>query len=202
MYLPNHFKLDKTEVPNFITNHPFATLISVAEDAPVVNYAPLLFDTDNNCLIGHLANSNAHLELMNANPQITVIFHGPDSYISPNWYKDKTQVPTWNFTAVEIRGNVILLTSTNDKLQLLEELSTFHESRINSDWAINKVPAEKFESMLKAITGFKIEIKDIKGKAKLSQNKSLAERSRVIEGLKSLKEGKAEALAELMIELT
>ena len=202
MYLPNHFQLDETEVPNFISSHPFATLISVNEDGPMVNYAPLLFDAQNNSLIGHLANSNAHLKQMDANQEITVIFHGPDGYVSPNWYKDKTQVPTWNFTTVEIKGRASLLTSTNDKLQLLEELSSFHENRINSDWNMNKMPAEKLESMLLAITGFKIQIDSIKGKAKLSQNKSLAERSRVIEGLKSLKDGKADALVKLMIDLT
>ncbi|MFT5450772.1 MAG: transcriptional regulator, partial [Enterobacterales bacterium] len=174
MYLPNHFQLDETEVPNFISNHPFATLISINGDGLMVNYAPLLFDIENNCLIGHFANNNDHLKLMAANQPITVIFHGPDGYVSPNWYKDKTQVPTWNFAAVEIKGRASLLTSTNDKLQLLEELSSFHENRINSDWSMTKMPAEKLELMLSAITGFKIQIDSIKGKAKLSQNKSLA----------------------------
>ena len=202
MYIPNHYQLDETEIPSFISNHPFATLISMAEDGPMVNYAPLIFDAPNNCLIGHLANNNAQLKLMDANSQITVIFHGPDGYVSPNWYKDITQVPTWNFAAVEIKGRASLLTSKNDKIQLLEELTNFHENRINSDWKIDKLPAEKLEAMLSAISGFKIQIDSIKGKAKLSQNKSLAERSRVIEGLKALKDGKADDLAKLMISLT
>ncbi|PCJ48701.1 MAG: hypothetical protein COA74_08320 [Gammaproteobacteria bacterium] len=202
MYIPNYFQLDESEVADFITNNNFATLISIGADGVLVNYAPLLLDSKNNCLIGHLSNDNSHLQLMNDNQQIVVIFHGADGYVSPNWYKDKTQVPTWNFVKVEVKGRVNLITSDGDKLVILEQLSNFHEHRINSDWEMVKVPQDKLAAMLKAITGFKINIESVKGKAKLSQNKSLAERSRVIEGLKSLQDSKSDALAKIMIELT
>ena len=135
-------------------------------------------------------------------PTITTIFHGPEGYISPNWYKDKTQVPTWNFTNVEVKGRATLIHGSEEKLQILEKLTNFHEQRINSDWKVAKVPEAKLKAMLTAITGFKIQIDSWKGKAKLSQNKSLAERSRLIEGLKRLDDGKSEILANLMIELT
>jgi len=73
MYIPNYFQLDESEVADFITNNNFATLISIGADGVLVNYAPLLLDSKNNCLIGHLSNDNSHLQLMNDNQQIVVI---------------------------------------------------------------------------------------------------------------------------------
>jgi len=31
---------------------------------------------------------------------------GPDGYVSPDWYGDPHQVPTWNYIAIHLRGTL------------------------------------------------------------------------------------------------
>ena len=198
MYLPESFRLNEQDIPRLIEQYPFATLVSVDTTGPIINFAPLLFDAKQHQLLGHLANSNQQLEVMLHHPAISVIFHGPDGYISPNWYQDKTQVPTWNFVTIEIKGTVTLIQEVEEKRQLLETLSNAHEQRIHSDWTISKVPEAKLNIMLNAITGFSIQISSWQGKAKLSQNKSTVERLNLIKGLESLTDLESQRLLQVM----
>ena len=40
--------------------------------------------------------------------EVTVVFRGPDTYISPRVYTTK-QLPTWNYIIVHIKGNITLI---------------------------------------------------------------------------------------------
>ena len=198
MYIPPSFRMNDQAIPEFIDENPFATLISVDAAGPIINFAPLYFDAINHRLMGHLANNNEQLLAMKHNSVITVIFHGPDGYISPNWYADKAQVPTWNFMSVEIKGKVTLIHGDAEKLQLLENLSSIHEQKILSDWKINKLSEVKLKAMLNAITGLSIQIDCWEGKTKLSQNKPETERLNLIKGLENLDDPKSHLLASKM----
>ena len=198
MYLPAHFRLDDEQIPMFIELNPLATLVSVGENGAEINYAPMIFKSEGHLLLGHLANTNPHLKLLGNNEDISAIFHGENSYISPNWYDDKTQVPTWNFMNVEVKGKVRLITDDGEKYKLLNHLSNHFERQINSDWVISKVPEAKLTAMIKAITGFAIEIDSWVGKAKLSQNKSNLDRANLIAGLDLLGDERSKNMARLI----
>jgi len=201
MYIPKHFQFEHKHIAEFISKYPFASLVSVTKNSPVINFAPLLYDPKNHSLSGHLAINNPQLVCMQENPEITLIFNGPNGYISPNWYADKTQVPTWNYINVKVQGRVHLIHDSSAKLELVETLSNYHEQQINSDWKIEKVPDAKLKAMLTAITGFSIEVESWQGKAKLSQNKSTAERLNLVQGLKELSDVNSLDLAELMLDV-
>jgi len=186
MYRPNHFKMPDEEIASFIQTYPLAILITDYEESQIINFAPMILSRDKRCLEGHLANMNPHLQAMAENPTISLVFQGVSAYISPNWYQDKTQVPTWNFEAVIVKGSVSLVTSNAKKRSLLERASKFHEDTINSDWTLSKMPENKLNAMIDAITGFLVEIESWQGKSKLSQNKSVAERENLLRGLSAL----------------
>jgi transcriptional regulator len=190
--------MNDQDIPAFINEYPFATLISLDATGPIISFAPLYYDAGKHQLVGHLANNNQQISVMEKNSAITTLFHGPDGYISPNWYSDKTQVPTWNFMNVEVKGAVTLLHGDSDKLKLLKELSRVHEQKISSDWTIDKLPEVKLNAMLKAITAFAIQIDSCEGKAKLSQNKHQTERLNLINGLEKLSDSNNRLLAEQM----
>ena len=200
MYIPKSFLMDESKIAQFINQYPLATLITTTEESenPIINFAPLLYDAKSHSLFGHLANNNEQLSAMAVNRSITIIFNGENGYISPNWYADKTQVPTWNFSNVKIRGKVTLIDQINDKRLLLMRLSEHFEQQINSDWSITKVPEAKLQAMLGAITGFSVKIEQWQGKAKLSQNKPQHEREKLILALNQLDNSKAESLASDM----
>lgn len=54
-----------------------------------------------------------------------------------------------------------------------------HESAQPDPWAVTDAPADYVDSMVKAIVGFDIEIAELTGKFKASQNRSYADRAGV-----------------------
>lgn len=175
----------------------FGMVFAATPDGPRVGHTPLL-STGDGAVQFHLARGNAltrHLE--GARPLIVV--NGPDGYVSPRWYADPAQVPTWNYVALELEGRVRQMEREGLRA-LLEGLSARHEGRIveGQPWAMAKIPPATLGRMMDAIVGFEMEVVAWRPTFKLSQNKPADERSRVANGLEA--EG-SPAIAELMRKL-
>lgn len=172
----------------------FGMVFAQTPDGPRVAHVPLL-STKDGALQFHLARGNALTKHLDGNTALVVI-NGPDGYVSPRWYADPAQVPTWNYVALELEGRVRRVDS-DATLAMITELSDQHEARVaeGQPWTMDKLPPEKLRGMLAAIVGFEIEVQAWRETLKLSQNKDAAERARVAAGLES--EGSA-AIAQLM----
>lgn len=175
----------------------FGMVFAATPDGPRVAHTPLL-STGDGAVQFHLARGNAltrHLE--GARPLIVV--NGPDGYVSPRWYADPAQVPTWNYVALELEGRVRQMEREGLRA-LLEGLSARHEDRIvdGQPWTMAKMPPATLGRMMDAIVGFEMEIVAWRPTFKLSQNKPADERGRVANGLEA--EG-SPAIAELMRKL-
>jgi len=168
-------------------------VFAATPDGPRVAHVPLLLVGDT--LRFHLARGNAlarHLQGFDA----LALVNGPDAYISPRWLSDSTQVPTWNYVALEMQGKARRI--DQDALYaLLEDLTARNEARVTGGepWTMDKMPADKLRAMMAAIIGFEIEITAWRETFKLSQNKPADERARLIDGLE---EQGAPAMAALM----
>ncbi len=104
MYPPQHHQdNNKEHLIEVIKTYPLATLISVSNDVPFITHLPLIYE--DNKLIGHIDIYNPHTELLKNNRPVTVIYSGPNCYISPSIYTT-TQLPTWNYIKVHLKGNV------------------------------------------------------------------------------------------------
>ena len=97
--------------------------------------------------------------------------------------------------SVQVRGRPVIHDGMEEVLDIVRRLAEKHESQFDIPWTLDKVEPEKLEKMLAVIVGFHIEIDDIRGKFKLSQNREAADRAGVIAGLDSV--GNA-ALADAM----
>ena len=175
----------------------FAMILLTTPDGLRTAHTPLL-STGAGAVRFHLARGNAltrHLDGATA----LVVVNGPDSYVSPRWYADADQVPTWNYVALELEGRVRNL-DEDGLVDLLEALSARHEARVvdGTPWTMDKLSAGKRRTLLAGISGFELEIEAWRATFKLSQNKSVAERERVIAGLEA--SGQSE-IARLMREL-
>ena len=175
----------------------FGMVFAQTPDGPRVAHVPLLW-TNDGALQFHLARGNAltrHLDGMT----VLAVINGPDGYVSPRWYADPEQVPTWNYVAVELEGRVRRLDAAG-LLGQITALSDKHEARIaaGQPWTMDKLPEAKSRAMQSAIVGFELEITAWRETLKLSQNKSADERDRVAAGLES--EGAA-GIAALMRNL-
>ncbi len=52
----------------------------------------------------HLLKSNPIARMLVAPLPARLAVSGPDSYVSPDWYRLDGQVPTWNYVAVHLTG--------------------------------------------------------------------------------------------------
>ncbi|MCJ2188139.1 FMN-binding negative transcriptional regulator [Novosphingobium beihaiensis] len=175
----------------------FGMIFAATPDGPRVAHVPLLWTRDG-ALQFHLARGNALTRHIGGMTALAVV-NGPDAYVSPRWYADETQVPTWNYVSVEMEGRVRRM--DDDGLHgLLEALSARNEARLahGTPWTMDKTPPATLARLKSAIVGFELEVQAWRPTFKLSQNKSADERERLALGLEA--EG-SRAMAQLMREL-
>lgn len=101
MYLPERFKVeDESEILTLVREYPLATVISVQDNQPFISHVPLVVEKrgDRYVLVGHFAKANPHWKLIEG--PTTAIFHGPNAYITPQWYP-QNDVPTLSYLMIK-----------------------------------------------------------------------------------------------------
>ncbi|MDL2352731.1 MAG: FMN-binding negative transcriptional regulator [Pseudomonadota bacterium] len=188
---------DRALLETMVEEIGFGMVFAQTPDGPRVAHVPLLW-TKNGAVQFHLARGNALTKHLNGMTVLAVI-NGPDGYVSPRWYADPEQVPTWNYVALELEGRVRRM-DAEELLGQITALSDKHEARIaaGKPWSMDKLPEAKSRAMQSAIVGFELEVIAWRETMKLSQNKSPDERERVAAGLEG--EG-AGGIAALMRSL-
>ncbi len=176
----------------------FAAIFAGTPDGPRVAHTPVVLSEDRTTLQFHIARGNALTRHLDGTAALAVV-QGPDAYVSASWYAEADQVPTWNYVAIEMEG-VARKLDDGALVALLDTLSAQHEARAgaNPPWTRAKMNPALFSKMTGAIVGFEMRIAAWRPTIKLSQNKSAAERDRVIAGVEATGHG---ALAQLMRHL-
>ncbi len=201
MYTPTHFEVDSATAKfEMINSNPFATLITSNRGNLEISQLPFLLSEDNKYLLTHLAKKNMQWESVSTAEDLRVLFQGPNAYISPGWYSDPQNVPTWNYVTVEVKGHAELM-SNEQTIDLLDKLSQKHEAQFKPPWRIDKLSKKKLNAMVNAIVGVRISIDKLSGKAKLSQNKSNIQRRELIAGLNKQEDVMSQQIANLMSNL-
>lgn len=180
---------DKGQALAFAADFPFAMLAVNGEEGPVTALVPLVYDAAREQFLGHVAKANPFWEAAQTAEKSVAIFHGPDAYISPSSYPSKAEhhkaVPTWNYMALEIRGDISVQTQAENMREYLEPLTDKMESHRDLPWKISDAPADYIAKLSNAIVGFSLSIANITFVEKLSQNKSEQDREGVIQALKN-----------------
>lgn len=191
MYIPEKFKEARPEMLQPIMRaHPLATLVVTTDGGIVANHIPVMTLAEPaplGKLRGHIARANPLWKQYRAGSEALAIFHGPDAYISPNYYPTKQQtgevVPTWNYAIVQARGTLEFTHDAAWLLELVEKLTTRHEASQPHAWKVDDAPRDYTRSMLGMIVGFEFTVTGLVGKLKLSQNRALEDREGVRAGL-------------------
>ena len=179
MYIPKHFEItEEDETHAFIAANAFGQLISNANGQLLSTHLPFLISDDRTKLLCHLAKQNPQLKDIEAK-EVLITFQGAHDYISPSWYAGPG-VPTWNYQAAHVYGACRTFDDPEALMQLVDTLTEKYESDLAVPWQAKYSP-----SMLGAIVGVEIEIRDIQCKYKLSQNRSIIDRTQVIDQLKN-----------------
>lgn len=170
-YPPKHHQdNDFNHMIEVIKTYPLATAISVKNNVPLITHLPLIYREDDGKLIGHIDIYNPQMELMREDNDITIIFSGPQCYISPSVYTT-TQLPTWNYIKVHLKGTVKAIESKNALKESLIKMTSFLESPEHK--YILEPNNPRMEAALDYIKMFEITINSWEGKFKLSQDKKL-----------------------------
>ncbi len=157
---------------DFARQRGFGVLTINGEHGPLAAHAPFVVANDGQTLDLHLMRSNPITRALAAPSPALLAISGPDGYISPDWYGDATQVPTWNYVAVHLRGRLEVLDQA-ELPDLLARLSAAFESRLapKKPWTMDKVPAEILTRRLPIIQPLRLHVETIDGTWKLAQNK-------------------------------
>ncbi|MCW7465101.1 FMN-binding negative transcriptional regulator [Leptospira levettii] len=195
MYIPEHFRMESSSILHFVKDNPFGILVSNVDGKMEATHLPLLVSSDQKFLIGHFAKPNPQKNSLNQ--EVLCIFPGPHSYISPSWYETNRSVPTWNFTAVHIKG---ILTYMEDPQEIQNSLKTLVQTfeSHDSSYKLSEVDKDYLIGLEKGIVPFRIQITELEGKEKLSQNHTRDRRLRVIENLERMPGENEKAIAKLM----
>ena len=153
----------------------FGTLI-LGGSEPLASHIPFLISGEK--IEAHLTRANPILRAIRETPQKALLsVMGPDAYISPDWYGEPDQVPTWNYVAIHIRGTL----SQADPASLPEHLarvSAHHEAGLapKPPWTMDKMTEDTQTRMMRMILPVTLSIESVDGTWKLNQNKSDAAR--------------------------
>lgn len=195
MYQPPHFiETDRATLYALIRAHPLGLLISATPDGAVADSVPFLIDPHvgaNGRLRAHVARANPQWKLIAAQPDmpVLVVFQGVDTYITPSWYETKREtgkvVPTWNYVTVQARGTATIKDDPDWIAQQIADLTAFHEGKRPDPWAVTDAPPPFIAATIRGIVGIEIEIAELDGKWKVSQNRPAADRAGVAIGLEA-----------------
>jgi transcriptional regulator len=188
MYTPAFNRVeDRAVLLEAMRTWSFAVLFGAdAQGAPVATHLPLvvLDEGEFGVLEGHFAVANPHWRAL-AGRETLVVFSGPHSYVSPSLYVERKSVPTWNYIAIHATGTLELIPDVPGddagnqarKEELLKRLIAIHEPEYAVQW--DCLPPAYRISMTAGIVGFRIAIRKLEGKFKLSQNRPEQDRKNV-----------------------
>lgn len=166
-YPPKHHQNDDHDhMIEVIKTYPLATIISVSNNQPLITHLPLIFESGK--LIGHIDIYNPQANLLRDDNEVTLIFSGPECYISPSIYST-SQLPTWNYIKVHLKGKVKAIESKVALKQSLIKMTEFLEAPDHS--YVLEPDNPKLDRNLNYIDMFEITITEWEGKFKLSQDK-------------------------------
>ena len=156
-----------------VSQTSFGTLVQSTSGLPLISHVPFLLSACQSYIELHLVRSNpmGRVEVDEAVPT-TLIVNGPDGYISPDWYRIDDQVPTWNYVAIHLTGQLMRL--EDDVLEpLLSRLSDHFESQLHPKpiWTMEKMTDDFKKRMMRQILPFKFETSELHSTWKLGQNK-------------------------------
>jgi transcriptional regulator len=196
MYIPNIYKNENAdEIRSFLKANSFGILINQTEGKLWGTHIPLELETNaqgKEVLFGHISKENPQWKGFEKDASVLAIFSGSHSYISSSWY-DHENVPTWNYIAVHVYGKIRIVEG-EELLSSLKKLVDKYEATSKNPVKIENLSAT---TMMQAqgIVAFEIEIEEIQGQSKLSQNRDDKNHQNIISELEKTGCPNAKAIA-------
>lgn len=194
---------DEAQLVEALREIQFATLVTHLPEGLECSHIPMFAkETDEGLVLeSHVARQNTQWKNASRGPSLA-IFQGPQAYISPGWYPSKQEhgkvVPTWNYLAVHAHGVLEAVDDIDFLLTHIDDLTHRNEEGRDAPWSITDAPGEYIPKLTRGIVGLRLRVSRLQGVSKLGQNRSVADRQGVVEGLTNDANAGALAVAEKM----
>lgn len=207
MYTSTSFAMaDARDMRAAIERHGLATLVSHSPSGGLQATAvPVLFDPadlSGKTLISHMARANPHWRAIADGDDVLLLFRGPDAYVSPGHYRAEEDVPTWNYSAVQVHGVFRHVRDATENRRVLSRTVEHFESRLGTGWRLTDISETVVEAYSRGTASFSIAIRSMQAAAKMSQDKLREDVEAVVTGLSGSADGQARAVAETMRRVT
>ncbi len=166
---PHHQIQDVDKMISLIKNYPLGMLVSAKNGTPFITHIPIIYNETSGRLVAHIDKYNPQVETLTQGAEVTVVFKGPDTYISPSVYST-TQLPTWNYLIVHVTGKVDLIEDPEAAKDTMIAMTAFLEGD-DPKFVLTK-DNKRMDAAVHYIKAFSIEITKWEGKFKLSQDKN------------------------------
>ena len=169
MYVPRHFSLPEDYARALLANPGVGNLVTVIASGPEATMVPFYLDEEKNALVTHLVKNNPQAAEPPRGPGL-IILDDVDAYVPPHWYatnKVKANVPTWDYITIHVRGAVRIDPSPEAALTAACQLTEMMET----DDVLTPVGQDKLRRMARAIVAVEVSLDEVRGKAKMSQNR-------------------------------
>lgn len=201
MYIPKiNLAPDETEVIQFMQRFSFATIITSKNNYPIATHLPFLVQKKEDKIIlqSHFALANSQWKEIE-NDEVLVIFSEPHAYISARNYDKKENVPTWNYISVHAYGKGKVMNDLTQTFDILEATINYFDKSYQAQW--ETLPLAYKTKMAKGIVAFEVVVSVLQAKKKLSQNRSEAEKEKIISQLSQSDDSNKNRIAEYMKQL-
>lgn len=162
----------RTSALEFAGERGFGALTVAGPEGVLAAHVPFVLDEGR--VLAHLVRANPLARhLRNGPASALLIVSGPDGYVSPDWYGEPQLVPTWNYIAVHLRGELRLLDDTALR-SILDRLSENFETRLapKLPWKTDKVDDGLLSRMMRQIIPIEMSLETVDSTFKLNQNRS------------------------------
>jgi transcriptional regulator len=216
VFVPCHYREpDRSWTVDLVRDNPLAALVSngAETDAPHATHVPIILDPltagqpptelDGGTLWGHMNRANPHWRALTCGTPVTAIFTGPHAYVSPALYQTTPAAPTWNFTAVHIRGVLRKIeadTAGDETLATVAATVRAFEKQFGAGWCMSG-SIGYFRRLVPAVGAFRIAVTHVDGMFKLSQEQKPDVRQRVQRSFAERESAGHRGVAALMSQL-
>ena len=178
-------KDDDSEVLRFIGQNNFALVTGIGTEYPVASQLPLEIIKENDRLffLGHLMRNTDHHTGFLKNPKLLIVFTSPHAFIDAGWYTNPAVASTVNYMSVHAQGELVF-TDEKGTYDAIKQVTNKHIEQ-GTPGSFENIPSDYIDQMLKAIVGFRIEVKNLQHVFKLSQNREKSDRENIIKKLLS-----------------
>lgn len=159
-------RFDAADVRDLIGEYPLAWV--VARGSSEASLLPLLGEYDEGGglvrLLGHLGRRNPLYMRLRKAAAATILFTGPQGYVSPDHAGLRDWGPTWNYAQLTIAADIVFEPERSD-----EALAALVGAMEGDRWSSAEL-GERYAGMTGAIIGFRAHVTALEGRFKLGQD--------------------------------